>query len=150
MKRETTIKKLLDKYLEGKTSIKEEKTLSEYFNSNDVKPELAAYKSMFSFFRVTKEEQSTKTFVPKARPLWRSWHNIAAILMLALATTLFFKSQQNARQDLGTFDDPEVALQETIKVFDMIGDKLNSANKEMEHLKIIETTKTKYINLITP
>ncbi len=150
MKREITIKKLLDKYLEGETTVKEEQILSDYFNSNDVKPEWAAYKSMFSFFQVTKEEQPTKTFSPKVRPLWKSWHNIAAILMLALATTLFFKSQQNANQNLGTFEDPEVAFQETVKVFDMIGDKLNTGKKEMQHLNTLESTTTKYINLIKP
>ena len=149
MKRETTIKKLLDKYLEGNTTIKEERILSDYFNSEDVKPEWAAYKSMFSFFNEAKEEESTKAFVPKVKPLWKSWQNIAAILMLAVATTLFFNSQQNASQDLGTFEDPEVALQETIKAFDMIGDKLNSGKNKMKHLNTLES-KTKYINLITP
>jgi len=151
MKREITIKKLLDKYLEGETTVKEERILSDYFNSEDVKPEWAAYKSMFSFFQVTKEEQSTKTFVPdNLRSLWKSWHNIAAILMLALATTLFFKSQQTANQNLGTYEDPEVAFQETVRVFDMIGDKLNRGKKEIQHLNTLESTTTKYINLITP
>jgi hypothetical protein len=150
MKRENTIKNLLDKYLEGETSINEEKILSDYFNSEHVKPEWEVYKSMFSFFQVTKEEQPTKTFVPKVRPIWKSWHNIAAVLMLALATTLFFKSQKAANQDLGTYQDPEVAFEETIKVFDLIGDRLNTGKKEMQHLNTLETTTTKYINLITP
>jgi len=149
MKSEITIKELLDKYLEGETSIKEEQLLSDYFNSEDVKPEWAAYKSMFSFFEVTKEEKTTKSFTPKVRPLWKSWHNIAAILMIALATTLFFKTQQNANQDLGTYEDPEVAFQETIKVFNLIGNKLNTGKNEMKHLNTL-TSKTKYINLITP
>jgi hypothetical protein len=150
MKREDTIKLLLDKYLEGLTDIKEEQTLSEYFNGEDVKPEWMVYKSMFTYFQASHEEQPTKTFKPKVVPFWKSWHNIAAILMVAFATTLFFKSQPGSTQDLGTFEDPEVALEETIKVFDFIGDKLNAGKKEISHLQTLEKTKTKYINLIQP
>jgi hypothetical protein len=146
MKREDTIKQLLDKYLEGQTDIKEEKVLSDYFNGNGINPEWMVYKSMFSYFQVAKQEQSTQTFVPKVRPFWKSWHNMAAILMVAVATTFFIKSQTTG-QDLGTYDDPELALQETIKAFDLIGDKLNSGKKEILRLNTLETTKTKYLNL---
>ena len=149
MKREDTIKVLIDKYLEGQTTTKEETYLSEYFSGDDVKPEWLIYKSMFSFFEISKEQQPSKPFIPQRNTFWKSWPNIAAVLMLVVTTSLFFKTQQAANQDLGTFDDPELALQETIRVFDMIGDKFNSGKKEMEHLNILKDN-TKYINIITP
>lgn len=48
---EKKIQSLLDRFMEGETTLEEEKILGEYFRSNnDVKAEWKAYKSMFAYF----------------------------------------------------------------------------------------------------
>jgi hypothetical protein len=70
--------------------------------------------------------------------------------MIALISTLFYYNHTTSQKELGTFDDPEVALQETKKVFDLISYHLNSPSDEMKYLQTLEETQTKYINKLTP
>ena len=53
------IETLIEKYLEGETSIEEERILKDYFsNSQDIPFHLATYKHQFSFFKESKKEQN--------------------------------------------------------------------------------------------
>jgi len=53
----TIITELTEKYVEGETSLEDEKTLLEYYTSKNVAPELEQYKSLFEFVQ---EEQKTE------------------------------------------------------------------------------------------
>ena len=44
------IKRLIERFLEGDTSLQEEKTLYDYFRNAEVAPELLEYKEMFLAF----------------------------------------------------------------------------------------------------
>lgn len=149
MKDDKVIKALLDKYLEGETSLKEENTLARYFKSQEVKPEWQAYKSMFTYYEEAHNEETTeKSFKPEKRSKFALFQKYAAILVICLIGAMFYQNHLEA-QNLGTFDDPELALEETIRIFDLIADKFNKGQNEMAHLNSLETP-TKYINLITP
>ena len=56
------INNILDKYWEGETSLQEEQTLHEYFNSDAVADELKDLQPLFVYF---KEEQNTRLDNPK-------------------------------------------------------------------------------------
>ncbi|RRO21472.1 hypothetical protein [Flavobacteriaceae bacterium 14752] len=149
MKREDKIEKLLEKYLEGKTQLKEEQILSEYFKNNDAKTEWQVYKEMFSYFETSKNEEPQQDFKPKAKVALKSFYKYAAILIVCIAGAWFYNFQYNTK-DLGTYDDPELALQETKKVFELIGSHINSNTSEIQKLSTLEETKTKYIDNLKP
>jgi hypothetical protein len=151
MKRESKIKKLLDKFLEGETSLKEEQVLADYFRNEDINPEWSVYKDMFGYFEESQKDVPQKSFSPQSQvSLFYKLQKYAAILMIALISTLFYYNHTTSQKELGTFDDPEVALQETKKVFDLISYHLNSPSDEMKYLQTLEETQTKYINKLTP
>jgi len=149
MKTEHNIQKLLDKFLEGQTSIEEEQILSVYFQNNQVKPEWQTYKAMFSYFDESKAETPKQTFKPKPQLSLKMFYKYAAILLVCLAGAWFYNNQYNTK-DLGTYNDPELALQETKKVFELIGSHINSNTNEIQNLSTLEETKTKYIDNLKP
>lgn len=151
MKEDAKIDKLLEKYLEGETTLNEEHILSEYFNHQEVKPEWMAYKDLFTYFEDSKEVVPQVAFTPLRRKKSRFefFQKYAAIAMICLIGTMFYYQNQGS-EELGTYDDPEVALHETKKVFDLISYHLNSSTSEMQYLNTLEQTKTKYINKIEP
>lgn len=151
MKEDAKIEKLLEKYLEGETSLKEEQILANYFNNSEVRPEWMAYKELFSYFEDSKETVPQESFTPPMvkKSKFDFFQKYAAIAMILLIGTMFYTQRQSS-DELGTYDDPEVALQETKKVFDLISYHLNSSTDDMQYLNTLEQTKTKYINKIEP
>ena len=151
MKEDAKIEKLLEKYLEGETILKEEQILARYFNDHEVKPEWKAYKELFSYFEDNKETVPQESFSPPKlkKSRFDFFQKYAAIAMILLIGTMFY-TQQQSTEELGTYDDPEVAFQETKKVFDLISFHLNSSTDDIQYLNTLEQTKTKYINKIEP
>lgn len=149
MHTEAKIKELLDRYLKGETTLEEEHVLSNYFKNTAAKPEWKAYKQMFLCFDDNRQLQSEKSFQPQTKTSLKIFYKYAAVLLIAIAGAWFYNFQYNTN-NLGTYDDPEVALEETKKVFDLISYHLNSGQKDMKYLETLNETKTKYIDNITP
>jgi hypothetical protein len=151
MKEDARIEKLLEKYLEGETTLKEEDILSDYFNNQEIRPEWLVYKDLFTYFENTKVAVPQKSFTPPQakRSKFDFFQKYAAVAMILLIGTMFYTQKQNT-QNLGTYEDPELALQETKKVFNLISYHLNSSTDDIKYLNTLEETKTKYINTITP
>lgn len=82
------IKVLLDKYLEGESSIREEDELKRFFNENENIPEeLLFAKELFHFFGAEKSIEYTKEFEqkkPRRKINLYTLSSIAASLLLAL------------------------------------------------------------------
>ena len=150
MKRESKIKELLEKFLEAETNLKEEKILAEYFQNEDIKPEWEPYRDLFVYFEESHSDVPQKSFYLPTRSLFYSIQKYAAVAVVLIIGTLFYYSQNDRPENLGTYDDPEVALEETKKVFDLISYHLNSPKEDLKYLTTLEETKTKYINKITP
>ena len=151
MKQDAKIETLLEKYLDGKTNLHEEKTLAEYFKTHSVKPEWMAYKNLFGFYEDSRKKVSDIPFTPPKdhKSKFHYFQKYAAIFMLGLIGTLFYTQQMDTK-DLGTYDDPKVALKETKKVFDLISYHINSSTHDIQYLETLEKTKTKYIDNIKP
>ena len=82
------IKALLDKFMDGQTTVEEEALLAEYFRSNDVPAEWEDYRLMFSYFDhgmegdlVPVEQQRPKLI----RLIGRRWWGIAAAACITAA-----------------------------------------------------------------
>jgi len=151
MKEDAKIETLLEKYLEGETTLKEERILSEYFNSANIKAEWTVYKDMFTYFEHSKDNTPQMSFTPpqEEKSKFDFFQKYAAVAMILLIGTMFYFQQQTP-QNLGTYDDPKMALQETKKVFNLISHHLNSSTDDIKYLNTLEETKTKYINTIEP
>ena len=120
------IEQVLNKYLEGNTSIAEEKELKSYFNSNNVASHLQPYKSMFGYFKNQEEVQFTKTLPlqPRKRNVVK-WIGVAASFVVLFGTALFYMNSNGTNEDLGTYDDPEIALIETQKALEMLSENVS-------------------------
>lgn len=89
------VKKLLDNYFEGITTLEEEKKLKSYFSSGIVSPEVKVYAPLFNGFANAAQETSKRQVnLPetKARS-FKSWYSIAAILIVAFTIGGIYFSQ---------------------------------------------------------
>lgn len=134
---------LLEKYFEGETSLQEEKELKHYFSSANVAPEFIQYRDMFGYFEAEKTTE-TKTEIVLQKPAFKKqilW--MAASIVLMLGIGLSFYNQQNQAQDLGSFDNPEIALQETQKALNLIAENLNKGKENIFYLQEYEYNKNR-------
>lgn len=143
------IEKLLEKYFDAETSITEENELKAYFASQDVAPHLEQYKSMFGYFTQAGTQQFEKT-IPlqsKKRP-YVAWLSVAASVVALIGVFTFINRQDTVpavpkqqNQDLGTFDDPEVAFRETQKALSMLSKNVNKGVKSVNYLEEYENSR---------
>ena len=85
-----SIEKLLEKYDNAETSLKEEAKLRAYFNSDDVAPHLEHYKPLFVYFSNTQQEAFTKDvpLTTKKKTNFYQWISVAAVAVLMLGVMI--------------------------------------------------------------
>ncbi|MCF7568548.1 hypothetical protein L3X37_09245 [Sabulilitoribacter arenilitoris] len=143
------IEKLLEKYENGETSLKEEQVLKNYFSSDTVAPHLETYKPMFDYFLVNQQEQFTKDVPLKTKRTFNyKWISVAAVTVLMLGV-YFGKSFTNTN-DLGTYEDPQLALNEVTKSLEMISKSFNKGTSTVGYLNEVNkgTSTLGYLNEI--
>lgn len=74
------IAKLLDKYMDGTSTLEDEDVLAEYFRGQDIPQEWADYQQLFQEIEAMKPQ-------PKARKRWMGWSVAAAVAVLFVAIT---------------------------------------------------------------
>ena len=82
------IKALLDKFMDGQTTVEEEALLAEYFRSSDVPAEWEDYRLMFSYFDRGMEGDLVPVEQPRptlTRLMGRRWWGIAAAACITVA-----------------------------------------------------------------
>lgn len=139
------IEQLLEKYENGETTLKEEQQLKNYFSQETVAPHLVMYKPMFAYFKVNQEEQFTKTLPLKTKRIFNyKWLSVAAVAVLMIG--FYFKS--NNQNDLGTYEDPELAYNEVVKSLAMISNQFNKGTSTISYLNEINkgTSALGYLN----
>ncbi|MFV5699847.1 hypothetical protein ACM55H_15915 [Flavobacterium sp. ZT3R17] len=143
---------LLEKYFQGETSIAEENELRNYFSSPDVAQHLEQYKPMFGYFSLPKEQmlkQETPLLsIPKFRDgdkkRYIAWLSIAAsvVVLLGIGTYMFYNYDTvNKKEDLGTYDDPEVALRETQKALALLSNHVNVGIESVYYINEYQESK---------
>ncbi|XMO85646.1 hypothetical protein AAFN75_12700 [Algibacter sp. AS12] len=140
------IEKLLEKYENGETSLKEEQQLKNYFSQETVAPHLEVYKPMFAYFLVNKQEQFTKDVPLKTtRNFNYKWISVAAVAVLMLG---FYFGTTLGQGDLGTYEDPELAFNEFTKSMEMISSKFNKGAATVSYLNEVSkgTSTLGYLN----
>jgi hypothetical protein len=137
---------LLEKYFQGETSIAEENQLKNYFSSLDVAQHLEQYKPMFGYFSLAKEQKSMQEIPLQSIRRNVAWLSIAAsvVVLLGIGTYTYFNyDNATESQDLGTYDDPEIAFRETQKALALLSNNVNVGIESVQYLKEYESAKDK-------
>ena len=130
------IEKLLEKYDNGETSLKEEQQLKNYFSQETVAPHLESYKPMFVYFKENQKEQFTKKIPLKTKNVINyKWISVAAVAVLMVG---FYLKSTSKNNDLGTYEDPELAYQEVTKSLAMISNHFNKGVSTVGYLNEYE------------
>ncbi|QYJ68180.1 hypothetical protein [Flavobacterium litorale] len=138
------IEKLLEKYFDAATNTAEENVLKAYFSAPDVAPHLEQYRPMFGYFTQQATEKFEKTVPLKPRKRNVVWLSVAAsfVVMLGLYAILV-PSFTTPQGELGTYEDPEVAFQETQKALNMLSSQVNVGVSGAAYLGEYEKSKNK-------
>lgn len=144
------IENLLEKYFEAATSITEERELKDYFASSDVAPHLEQYKPVFGYATQAKQEQCSATLPLTAGRQDKKrniavWLSVAASVIVLVSVGIFTYNHDNSSklEDLGTYDDPEIAYKETQKALSMIALHLNKGVESINYIKEYQQSKNK-------
>jgi hypothetical protein len=141
------IEKLIDKYFEGTTSIAEEKEIKAYFSSSNVAQHLQQYQSVFGFYTHEKNTTFNKPFLVKAKNKFSVLYlSIAASVVIALGIVIFKFNNSDVPKssgEYGTYDDPEIAMQETQKALALVSEKLNLGIESVSYINEYERSKNR-------
>ncbi len=148
------IEKLLEKYENGETSLKEEQVLKNYFSGDDVAPHLEHYKPMFMYFLGNQQERFTKDLPLKPKNRFNyKWLSVAAVAVIMLG--VYFgpdivgppPCEENI---VGTFCEPEDAFNEVSKSLAMISNHFNKGASTVGYLNEVNkgTATLNYLNEI--
>ncbi len=146
------IEKLLEKYENGETSLKEEQQLKHYFSNETVEPHLEMYKLMFTYFLGNKEEQFTKDVPLKTKKTFNyKWISVAAVAVLMLGFYFNNPPVETCQENIvGSYCDPQEALDEVSKSLAMISSHFNKGKNTINYLNEMEkgTSTLGYLNEI--
>ncbi|MEC3908388.1 hypothetical protein VOI54_15260 [Tamlana sp. 2201CG12-4] len=142
------IEKLLEKYENGETTLKEEQVLKNYFSSDTIAPHLEVYKPLFAYFLGNRQEQFTKDVPLKTKRNFNyKWISVAAVAVLMLG---FYFSTSPTKSELGTYEDPQLAFNEFSKSMELISQKFNKGTSTVGYLNEVNkgTSTLGYLNEI--
>ncbi len=145
------IKLLLEKYYQGESTLKDEALLKDFFANNEVDDELNADKQLFlSLINDDSENDVNLNFEEVVQNainstgekrgkginyrLITTWAASAAVVLLVIGVGWLTISKSTESVFVDTYDDPQVAMQETQKILALVGSKINRAQEELEPL----------------
>jgi hypothetical protein len=128
------IEKLIEKYNNAETTLKEEAQLKAYFAGDNVEPHLEQYKQLFQYFSLSQKEQYTKD-VPlntKKTRLYQ-WISVAAVavLMLGLIVPKMFGPTEQERQEA------LIVYNQTMEAFNLISLGMNEGKTQLTNLALV-------------
>jgi len=128
------VEALLDKYFDAETTVAEENSLKAYFAGDAVAPHLQQYMPMFGYFAKQQELHFEKKLPLKNKVSLTKWFSVAASVVLLCGMFAWFINGNGPQQELGTYDDPELAFKETQKALQMLSGKVNIGVESVNYL----------------
>lgn len=138
------IEQLLNRFLEGESTLAEEEILARYFATRKVDIEWEPYKQMFAYFEAgMNEDDAPGTATPAIIKVnWRKVMGIAASVAILLGigvTTIFYDFSKPARHDI--LIDPAVTSEENLAHdTSSASEIIEPSNLSNEDIKAIKTT----------
>ncbi|WP_228851168.1 hypothetical protein [Aegicerativicinus sediminis] len=128
------IEKLIEKYENAETSIKEEKILQEYFSREDVPPHLEVYKPLFNYFTFTRTEQFTKEVPLKTKnTVWYKWLSVAAVAVVMFGVYM----SQLAGPTEAEKQEALLAYNQTMEALSMVSNQLEIGKNQLTPLNVM-------------
>jgi uncharacterized protein HemX len=135
--------KLLEKYELAETTLEEERWIKEHFAQNEPANEHDVHKSIFSFYKQEQNSSIPDIERPKGSGSRSTWMKIAAVLVLLIASVVFYQQYQH-RQELKRQQASE-AFDKTKKVLKLVATEFQKGKSNLELLKDIDQTKNEFI-----
>ena len=138
------IKSLIDRYLEGNTSLDEEAILRKFFTqSSNIPKEFTEFKPFFTFYRNAQNEKFIGTKKNSSINLIKTFLGVAALL------AVIFTLQTKQLYDVGQLSNEELAItyQEFQIQMQRVSSHLNRGAQNLAYLDYWNTTTQK---IITP
>ncbi len=162
----TDIENLIEKYLEGDTSLEEEQKLRNYFLEEEVPKHLVALKAQFLYYNNAAEEYietpdfeerlmksldeentsdsheaKTIKLETKRKSMWYSISAVAATIVIVIAAYFFIYDDEPALQN--TYDNPEAAYETTRAALFYVSQKMNLGVKHCSEVSKINESVNK-------
>ena len=137
------IEKLLIKYEEAETTLKEEAILRTYFLTEKVPSHLKEYQHIFTYLAVSKEEVSTINQDFKLKTRNYRWISIAASIVL-------FIGVYGGHSEYKEYQKKNEALKSLAQITNglkLVSANLNKGNKSFKTLFVYEDTLNKVLNI---
>jgi hypothetical protein len=137
------IEKLLIKYEEAETTLKEEAILRTYFLTEKVPSHLKEYQHIFTYLAVSKEEVSTINQDFKLKTRNYRWISIAASIVL-------FIGVYGGHSEYKEYQKKNEALKSLAKITNglkLVSANLNKGNQSFKTLFVYEDTLNKVLNI---
>lgn len=150
------IRKLLDRFYTGETTLEEEQILQDFFNSPSIPEELMPDRDLFRSLETASEsvpvpedlnlkildaiDDQEKKAVRTRRISIYSLSGLAAGLLVVIALYVgYFREDGSGRlasnQMTDTYEDPQEAYEEARRTLAYVSAKLNSGTSELTHVK---------------
>jgi hypothetical protein len=141
----TNIKKLIENYFDGNTSIEEEKALQKYFAQDKIAPELQLYKSMFQYFK--EDTKATFDLDSLALPANHKKSKLVVMKWFAAAASIVLFAGIYIKQSQPKYSKAEkiAAYNEYKKAMYMLGGNINKGVAQVEVIETFEQTKNKVL-----
>jgi hypothetical protein len=146
------IKKLLNKYLEGETSLEEEALLREQFHRTDLPGDDPELKEMFRYFLDSRQETAPQFNITdelnaliqnaqekqtrRLNPLYAWIGSAAAVLLISLGIFQYLNKPEPTIKD--TFKDPKLAYLETKRALLLISNTMNRNTANLKYLAKVD------------
>jgi hypothetical protein len=133
------IERLLVKYENAETTLKEEDALRTYFASNKVAPHLKEYQLLFNYFKSNTDKTYTKKIILNTKIINNNWRMVAAssILLLGTYSGLHIINEYNEKKQAAE------NLAQITNVLKLVSTSLNKGNQALKRLHVYEDSVNK-------
>jgi len=148
------IDKIIEKYLEGESSLEEEKQLIEFLRQDDIGREYLYLQDQFAYYEDASIEkcmlntdelqiiEESPVKVHKLTDMQKYLIKIsgAAATLLILIGAFFMFVVENDKYPNDTIKDPNLAYNEVKVAFSLISEKMNKGTNKLSNFKLLKTS----------